>query len=149
MRGAVDPPEYKHAVLGLIFLKYISNAFAEKDEQLANESGADAEDGEYLAENVFWVPPEARWPSLQAKAKMPEIGRTLDDAMTAIERDNRRLKGVLVKDYARTQAQARRTHRPHRYHRPRRQGEMLGGHPRVRVLPWSWRTVSRSAIAAA
>ena len=109
LRGAVDPGEYKHVVLGLIFLKYISDAFEEKHQELLADAGANAEDrDEYLAENIFWVPPEARWPSLQAKAKLPDIGKTLDDAMTAIERDNPRLKGVLPKDYARPGLDKRR-----------------------------------------
>jgi len=105
MRGQMDAAEYKHVVLGLIFLKYINDAFAEKYQELENDAATDPEDrDEYLAENVFWVPPEARWlgrDGLQAKAKSPEIGRALDDAMTAIERDNPRLKAVLPKDYAR------------------------------------------------
>jgi type I restriction enzyme M protein len=102
LRGNLDAAEYKHVVLGLIFLKYISDAFAEKHAALAKEPGADPEDrDEYLAENVFWVPPEARWPHLQGRAKDPLIGKLLDDAMVAIERDNPSLKGVLPKDYAR------------------------------------------------
>jgi type I restriction enzyme M protein len=104
MRGHMDAAEYKHVVLGLIFLKYISDAFAERHQQLLAEvaQGADPEDrDEYRAENVFWVPKEARWEFLQKSAKQPTIGKLLDDAMTAIERDNPTLKGVLPKDYAR------------------------------------------------
>jgi type I restriction enzyme M protein len=129
MRGHMDPAEYKHVALGLIFLKYISDAFAEKQAALVAEAeaewqraaeqavargddpealreswvaGVDAEDrDEYLAENVFWVPPEARWSYLQANAKQAEIGKLIDSAMVAIERDNPSLKGVLSKDYAR------------------------------------------------
>jgi type I restriction enzyme M protein len=102
LRGHMDAAEYKHVVLGLVFLKYISDAFEELHAQLDGEAGADAEDrDEYLAENVFWVPTEARWTQLQAKAKDPTIGTLLDDAMHAIERDNPTLKGVLGKDYAR------------------------------------------------
>lgn len=104
MRNNMDAAEYKHVVLGLIFLKYISDAFEERRAQLVLESptGADPEDpDEYRAENIFWVPKEARWPSLQANAKQPTIGRLIDDAMVAIERDNRSLKGILPKEYAR------------------------------------------------
>ena len=102
LRSNMDAAEYKHVVLGLIFLKYISDAFEEKHAQLVNESGADPEDqDEYKAENVFWVPPGARWSYLQNSAKQPEIGKIVDDAMVAIERDNPRLKGVLPKEYAR------------------------------------------------
>src|SRR6266849_5482056 len=109
LRGNLDAAEYKHVVLGLIFLKYISDAFEERRNALAAEPGADPEDrDEYTAENVFWVPNEARWSRLQAEAKQPTIGRTLDDAMTAIERDNPRLKGVLPKEYARPTLDKRR-----------------------------------------
>ena len=106
LRNNMDAAEYKHVVLGLIFLKYISDGFEEhRAKLLAGEGdyeGADPEDAdEYKAENVFWVPAEARWSHLQAKAKQPTIGKLVDDAMVAIERDNPRLKGVLPKDYAR------------------------------------------------
>ncbi len=102
LRGNMDAAEYKHVVLGLIFLKYISDAFMEKFAALQAEKDADPEDkDEYLADNIFWVPPEARWPYLQKNAKRPEIGTLVDDALTAIERDNKVLKGVLPKDYAR------------------------------------------------
>ena len=106
LRNNMDAAEYKHVVLGLIFLKYISDTFEEhRAKLLAGEgdyAGANAEDpDEYKAENVFWVPADARWSHLQASAKQPTIGKTVDDAMVAIERDNPRLKGVLPKDYAR------------------------------------------------
>ncbi len=102
LRGNMDAAEYKHVVLGLIFLKYISDAFMEKYHALQAEPHADPEDrDEYLADNIFWVPPEARWDHLQRNAKRPEIGQLVDDAMAAIERDNRALKGVLPKDFAR------------------------------------------------
>jgi type I restriction enzyme M protein len=104
LRGSMDAGEYKHVVLGLLFLKYISDAFEEKHTQLESErsQGADPEDqDEYRAENIFWVPPEARWQHLKAQAKQPTIGQLVDDAMTGIERDNPALKGVLPKDYAR------------------------------------------------
>ncbi|MBN1869533.1 MAG: SAM-dependent DNA methyltransferase [Candidatus Omnitrophica bacterium] len=104
LRGGMDAAEYKHVVLGLIFLKYISDAFEELHARLVSErsKGADPEDpDEYRAQNVFWVPPEARWAHLKAQAKHPTIGRLVDDAMAGIERDNPSLKGVLPKDYAR------------------------------------------------
>jgi type I restriction enzyme M protein len=104
LRGSMDAAEYKHVVLGLIFLKYISDAFEEQHARLEAErdQGADPEDpDEYRAENIFWVPPEARWAHLKAQAKQPTIGQLVDDAMAAIERDNPALKGVLPKDYAR------------------------------------------------
>jgi len=104
LRSNMDAAEYKHVVLGLIFLKYISDAFEEQHAKLEAEkgSGADPEDpDEYRAVNIFWVPKEARWAHLKAKARQPTIGRLVDDAMTAIERDNPALKGVLPKDYAR------------------------------------------------
>jgi len=104
LRNNMDAAEYKHVVLGLIFLKYISDAFEERHAQLQKEvdQGADPEDpDEYRADNIFWVPKEARWSFLQANAKQATIGKFVDDAMVAIERDNRSLKGVLPKDYAR------------------------------------------------
>ncbi len=104
MRNNMDAAEYKHVVLGLIFLKYISDAFAELHEKLLAEQdeGADPEDAdEYRAQNVFWVPPEARWEFLQNNAKQPKIGKLVDQAMDVIERDNPSLKGVLPKQYAR------------------------------------------------
>jgi len=117
MRGHMDPAEYKHVALGLIFLKYISDAFDERYGQLelwiadpqheyfVKESqaryGVLEDRDEYKSENVFWVPKEARWYYLQANAKQPTIGRLIDDAMEAIERENPSLKGVLAKDYAR------------------------------------------------
>ena len=102
LRGNLDAAEYKNVVLGLIFLKYISDAFEEKHAALQKEKGADPEDrDEYLAENVFWVPPEARWSYLQGRAKDPVIGKLLDNAMIAIERDNPSLKNTLPKDYSR------------------------------------------------
>lgn len=102
LRGNMEPSDYKHVALGLIFLKYISDAFEAKRAELLAEDLADPEDPEeYLAENVFWVPKEARWSHLQAKAKQTTIGKDIDDAMLAIENHNRSLKGVLPKDYAR------------------------------------------------
>ena len=104
LRGSMDAAEYKHVVLGLIFLKYISDAFEEIHARLEGQraQGADPEDpDEYRAENIFWVPPEARWTHLKAQAKQPTIGQLVDDAMDGIERDNPVLKDVLPKNYAR------------------------------------------------
>ena len=147
MRGHMDASEYKHVCLGLIFLKYISDAFEEKRVQLLfsfsdpksewfikdepERAGAAENRDEYLAANVFWVPPEARWHTINARAKSPEIGKVIDDAMGAIERENPSLKGVLPRDYARpsiksgflpsplhhfTSATLRRFHRRHLTH---------------------------------
>jgi type I restriction enzyme M protein len=102
LRGHMDAAEYKHVVLGLIFLKYISDAFQERYEALKTEKDADPEDrDEYTSENVFWVPPRTRWPQLQKNAKQPTIGKLIDDAMVGIEKENPSLKGVLPKDYGR------------------------------------------------
>src|SRR5712675_2125992 len=100
LRGHMDASEYKHVVLGLIFLKYISDAFQERYEALKKEPHADPEDrDEYAADHVFWVPKVARWPHLQNNAKQANIGKLIDDAMVAIEKENPSLKGVLSKDY--------------------------------------------------
>ncbi|WP_288504320.1 class I SAM-dependent DNA methyltransferase [uncultured Pseudomonas sp.] len=102
LRGNMEPSDYKHVALGLIFLKYISDAFEAKHITLLAEDPQAAEDkDEYLADNVFWVPKEARWSHLRANAKLPTVGMLIDDAMRAIEKDNESLKGVLPKDYAR------------------------------------------------
>jgi type I restriction enzyme M protein len=117
LRGHMDAAEYKHVVLGLIFLKYVSDSFEERHDFLLKEAGnpesdlfvkeekaryAIAEDkDEYLSDNIFWVPAESRWSHLRANAKQPTIGKLIDDAMLAIERENPSLKGVLAKDYAR------------------------------------------------
>ncbi len=104
LRNNMDAAEYKHVVLGLIFLKYISDAFESKHAELESQrsDGADPEDpDEYRAAHIFWVPKEARWQHLKASAPQPKIGTFVDDAMAAIERDNPSLKGVLPKDYAR------------------------------------------------
>lgn len=103
LRNNMDAAEYKHVVLGLIFLKYISDSFEELFEKLKQDKHSDPEDkDEYLAENVFYVPQSARWNYLQyQRAKLPGIGKDIDDAMDAIEKDNPSLKGVLPKDYAR------------------------------------------------
>jgi type I restriction enzyme M protein len=103
LRSNMDAAEYKHVVLGLIFLKYISDAFEEQHAKLEAEraEGADPEDpDEYRAVNIFWVPKEARWSKLKADARQPTVGKIIDEAMLAIERDNPTLKGVLPKDYA-------------------------------------------------
>lgn len=104
LRNNMDAAEYKHVVLGLIFLKYISDAFAEvyQEVQADPEGLSDPEDiDEYKMRNAFWVPPEARWNYLQKNAKQPTVGNLIDDAMDAIERDNPSLKGVLPKIYGR------------------------------------------------
>jgi type I restriction enzyme M protein len=109
LRGHLDAAEYKHVVLGLIFLKYISDAFQELFEALQADEYADPEDpDEYLAENIFFVPPDARWNILQSRAKDPAIGVLVDDAMRAIERDNPQLKGVLPQDFGREDLDKRR-----------------------------------------
>jgi type I restriction enzyme M protein len=105
LRNNMDAAEYKHVVLGLIFLKYISDAFEAKHAELEaqRKQGADPEDpDEYKAAGIFWVPKEARWSYLKANAPQPTIGTLVDDAMSAIERDNLSLKGVLPKDFGRT-----------------------------------------------
>ena len=104
LRNNMDAAEYKHVVLGLIFLKYISDAFEARHSELDAQrgEGADPEDpDEYRAARIFWVPKEARWTQLKASAPQPTIGTLVDDAMAAIERDNPSLKGVLPRDYAR------------------------------------------------
>jgi len=138
LRGNIDAAEYKHVVLGLIFLKYISDAFSERRAQLLDElkaqqpaifsaesrapySGQVVESmlpdwvretlddrDEYLAEHIFFVPEVARWEYVQAQAKQPTIGKTIDEAMLAIEKENPRLRGVLPKDFAREQLDKRR-----------------------------------------
>lgn len=105
MRGHMDSGEYKHVVLGLIFLKYISDAFQTKYDELEatkDTEYTDPEDrDEYAAANIFWVPKEARWEKIQAEAPQPTIGKVIDEAMVALERENPSLKGVLPKDYSR------------------------------------------------
>ena len=111
LRGSMDAAEYKHVALGLIFLKYVSDAFEEMRARLEAErdQGADPEDpDEYRAKNIFWAPSEARWAHLQARARQADIGRAVDEAMAAIERDNPALKGVLPRDYARPELDKQR-----------------------------------------
>ncbi len=112
LRGQIDAAEYKHVVLGLLFLKYISDSFEARRGELKAELEADGIKGkqldsllenrdEYTAERVFWVPPEARWPNLQNQATRPDIATLIDDAILAVERDNPTLKSKLPRDYAR------------------------------------------------
>ena len=102
LRGSMDAAEYKHVVLGLMFLKYISDCFEEKRRELSNDKETDPEDRDYyIRDNVFWVPKEARWGTIQANAKQPDIGKIIDKAMDAIEKDNQSLRDVLPKDYSR------------------------------------------------
>jgi type I restriction enzyme M protein len=119
LRGSMDSSEYKHVVLGLVFLKYIDDAFGERRAQLSADLESDGITGEqaeellesrdeYTAEGVFWVPPEARWEFLQASAKQPEIGKLIDAAMDAVEIENRSLRGVLPKNFARPSLDVRR-----------------------------------------
>lgn len=112
LRGQVDAAEYKHVVLGLLFLKYISDSFQSRRDELKAELTKDGIKGkqlerllesrdEYTAERVFWVPPESRWPNLQNHATRPDIATLIDDAILAVERDNPNLKSKLPRDYAR------------------------------------------------
>lgn len=109
LRGSMDASEYKHVVLGLIFLKYISDKFETKFDALIEEGAGFEEDrDEYEAENIFWVPKEARWSFIKDNAKDPKIGQFIDDAMILIEKENTSLKGVLDKRYARPELDKRR-----------------------------------------
>ena len=102
LRSNMDAAEYKHVVLGLIFLKYVSDSFTEKYNALKAEGYGDEEDrDEYLADNIFWVPKEARWETIKAHATNPDIGEVIDAAMETIEKENDSLKGVLTKNYSR------------------------------------------------
>jgi type I restriction enzyme M protein len=102
LRKNLEPSDYKHVVLGLIFLRHISLAFEARHAALLKDDPAAAEDrDEYIGENIFWVPKEARWSHLQANAPQPTIGKLIDEAMAAIEAENPTLKGVLPKDYNR------------------------------------------------
>lgn len=109
LRGSMDASEYKHVVLGLVFLKYISDKFETKYNELIEEGeGFEEELDEYLSENIFWVPKEARWNYIKEQAKDPKIGQIIDDAMIAIEKENKTLKNVLEKRYARPEIDKRR-----------------------------------------
>jgi type I restriction enzyme M protein len=109
LRGNMDASEYKHVVLGLIFLKYISDKFEERYKELTTEGDGFEEDiDEYTAKNIFFVPPSARWAVIAEAAHKPEIGAVIDDAMRAIEKENKRLKDILPKNYARPELDKRR-----------------------------------------
>ena len=103
LRGAMDVAEYKHLVLGLIFLKYISDTFEDRYKEVLKERGAEAAENRdaYVAEDIFWIPQEARWSLLRSTARQPPTGQSVDEAMVVIERDNPTLKGVLPRGYAR------------------------------------------------
>ena len=102
LRGSMDSSEYKHVALGLIFLKYVSDAFEVRQQQIAQDEYADPEDkDEYLSENVFWKQKEARWEEIVKYTNSPEIGQVIDKAMDLIEKENPRLKNVLNKNYSR------------------------------------------------
>ncbi len=104
LRSNMDAAEYKHVVLGLIFLKYVSDSFEEKYQALLEEGYGDEEDrDEYLADNIFWVPKEARWSEIQKNATSADIGSVIDHAMETIENENNSLKGVLTKNYSRAE----------------------------------------------
>ncbi|GEN50262.1 class I SAM-dependent DNA methyltransferase [Alkalibacterium pelagium] len=109
LRGSMDAGDYKHVVLGLIFLKYISDKFETKHDELVQEGmGFEEDRDEYLAENIFWVPKEARWSHIMDNAKSEKIGQYIDDALILIEKENPSLKGVLDKRYARPEIDKRR-----------------------------------------
>lgn len=109
LRGSMDAADYKHVVLGLIFLKYISDKFETKYDELVKEGmGFEEDRDEYLAENIFWVPKEARWTYIMDSAKNEKIGQFIDDALILIEKENPSLKGVLDKRYARPEVDKRR-----------------------------------------
>ena len=109
LRGNMDASEYKSVVLGLIFLKYISDRFESKyNELVAEGDGFEEDKDEYTAENIFFVPESARWGVIAAAAHTPEIGTVIDDAMRAIERENKRLKDILPKNFARQELDKRR-----------------------------------------
>ena len=102
LRGSMDAAEYKHVVLGLIFLKYLSDKFEERYDALVKEGAGFEEDiDEYTSENIFFVPPEARWSVITKKTNTKENGITIDNAMKAIEDKNKSLKGILPKNFSR------------------------------------------------
>lgn len=109
LRGNIDASEYKNVVLGLIFLKYISDKFDQRHQELVDEGEGFEEDrDEYAYENIFWVPKEARWDAIASAAHTPEVGKVIDNAMRLIEAENDRLKGILPKNFARQELDKRR-----------------------------------------
>ena len=102
LRGSMDASEYKHVVLGLIFLKYISDRFEQRYQDLVAEGyGMEEDKDEYTSQGIFWVPQEARWEAIASNAHTPEVGIKIDEAMRLIEKENNRLKGILPKNFAR------------------------------------------------
>ena len=163
LRGQIDAAEYKHVVLGLLFLKYISDSFETRRGELKRELEADGISGsqiesllenrdEYTAERVFWVPPEERWTNLQNQAARPDIAKLIDDAILAVERDNTNLKSKLPRDYARrgiAPEEYEGADRPDRRHRLQGRPRQGTRHPwpRLRVLPRQVRAVAACAGA--
>lgn len=116
LRGNIDASEYKHVVLGLIFLKYISDSFEEKYRELIEEgAGFEEEKDEYLAENIFYVSEKARWDYISKHANTQEIGQVIDQAMVEIEAENRRLRGILPKNFVRPELDKKRARGSGRY----------------------------------
>ncbi len=147
LRGNLDASEYKSVVLGLIFLKYISDRFEAKYQELVDEGDGFEEDkDEYTAENIFFVPENARWSVIVREAHTPRIGTVIDDAMRAIERENERLKYILPKNFARQELDKRRlVKRLLKKHKYRRDGGCgKDGHDPVRDVDRSGhRTINR------
>ena len=148
LRGNMDAADYKNVVLGLIFLKYLSDRFDERYQELVAEGYGDEEDRDcYIEENVFYVPEEARWAQIASEAHTPEIGQVIDNAMRAIERENDALKDVLPKKLCAPrarQATLGRSRRPvHQHSDVRRRKRERSPRSRLRVLPLPVRITRR------